>query len=770
MPLRWPEPVAFEPAGAFAAAHPAALARMSGWTTHVTGPVDERPDVGHRGSLGTGNGTVFGFVGLADPVNTLHSLVGPTYERRDRFFGDYAIRLAPADAAVSPQFDEEWATRSLSSPALLTRGRLGALELDTIDFAPESELPAVRSCFIRVITVRNTGQSASEPCEIRVVPTNDVSSPRAGVLLETTDSRSLTTAFVGVAAESDGGDLRLPLDAIPAGGEQQAVLSHCTAEGTTDSIIPVLEAGALLDATTASYQAWESELVQLELPDRMVADFVDGMKLTLKTQTTVDGATCPMSQYTRTWARDNIGPTLALLSLGAHDDVRAMMDYIYAAVLLGSDLANSYDADLPIDDLPPAPDWDAMPALSGKVAAETPSYMVWMYGAHQLHSGRITRAEERFGFLRRCLLAQGFSPEGLLPFTGDETYRGAMNITFGLGIEFGHADKSWSANSSLLWLGAAHHFMRLAESLGRTADAEHARERYAEVEAGLLTHFRLADGCVSSHVDRTSGAAWPAPYEDVALKTTWAGWLEADAPLARDINGCHFARLRSGPGQLQSFLQEDASTSLLIEADAVFTGMLPGYALSALTDAGHAEASAAVNVLGASISTTGNLQEYNIILGGERSGLTIVYDAQGVIGDYTTKYRPWEGGIDAHALLHYLLGFRPDAPNRSLSLRPHLPEGWPAMGFRNLRIGEDRFDVNVSRTDGGHEVRVQSRAVDPYQVTLRWDAPIGSPAVVVMDGERLSDAELERFEHFGLQSVQTSPQSLPAGQAVVFEL
>ena len=45
------------------------------------------------------------------------------------------------------------------------------------------------------------------------------------------------------------------------------------------------------------------------------------LKLTLKVQTAVSGANCPMSEYTRIWLRDTIGPVRAWLQLGAHEDV-----------------------------------------------------------------------------------------------------------------------------------------------------------------------------------------------------------------------------------------------------------------------------------------------------------------------------------------------------------------------------------------------------------------------------------------------------------------
>ncbi len=62
-PIAWPAPGDFVPGGSLAEQHPSALGRMSGWVTHIEGPLDERPDVGHRGAFGTGNGHVFGLIG-----------------------------------------------------------------------------------------------------------------------------------------------------------------------------------------------------------------------------------------------------------------------------------------------------------------------------------------------------------------------------------------------------------------------------------------------------------------------------------------------------------------------------------------------------------------------------------------------------------------------------------------------------------------------------------------------------------------------------------
>ncbi|MBW2529091.1 MAG: hypothetical protein JRI23_33245 [Deltaproteobacteria bacterium] len=126
--------------------------------------------------------------------------------------------------------------------------------------------------------------------------------------------------------------------------------------------------------------------------------------------------------------------------------------------------------------------------------------------------------------------------------------------------------------------------------------------------------------------------------------------------------------------------------------------------------------------------------------------------------------------VSAAALLEYLLGFVPDAPTDSFELRPHLPTGWPKMAFRGLRVGEDRFDVEVERLERGHAVRVRSMASRPYRVVLRWDAPLGAPLAVVVDGEQVSEDDLAHFEHFEQQSVRTAPELLRAGGTLSFEM
>jgi hypothetical protein len=762
----WKQPDAPVLGDSFYAAHPAVFGRMSRHVTHVKG--DPRPDAGHRGSFGTGNGRVFAFVGLDYPLNTLHTLVGPTYEKKkERFFGDYRVFLRDAGGDDLPGFDEEWAARSLLAPILVTRGIRGDFELDTIDFAPVSDDRALSACFLRILAARNRGSSPSPAVEIAVAAHNAVSSPEAGVLLEVAEVRSLTTRFAEEGAEVRKNRLVLPLGSLAASEERIRVLSHCASEADSPTAYRLpstaADVGALLDAAAARYAQWESRLVQFDLPDPMVADFLDGMKMTLRVQTAETGASCPMSEYTRTWTRDNIGPMLAWLDLGAFEDAATMMDYIFGATVIEGDLQNSYDADLDLSALPAEPDWVSMPGMTGKTAAEGPSYNVITYGRHYRHTGDASRAGARFGFLWRCLFGQGFGDHKLLPYSGDETYRAAMNAAFGLPLEFPHHEKSFSVNSSLLWLGAAGEFQRLAKALGRDNDAELARIASVEVQVGMMDHFLLQDGCLSAFVDRETMEAWPEPYEDEALQVTWSGWKDGDDELARSSLGCLIDRLRREPGVLMSKLDPEYTDWFNNAKKGVFTGMLPGYTLSALSEIGHPEAEAAFNFAGKSLDTSGNLPEYMIY--DDLSGLTIIYDPAGGLGDYTAKFRPWEGGIVFDAVFKYLTGFAPDAAAKTISLRPHLPNGWPDAAYGNLRVGDDRFDLRVTRTGAStFEVTIDSRAAEGYTISLRWDAPADAKPAFEIDGAAVAEKDVTRRAHFGAASAETS-FALPAGSA-----
>lgn len=701
--------------GKFYDEHADIFSRISHWFTHVKGP--DRPDTGHLGAFGIGNGTIFGIMGMTYPLNTLHEMIGPVYKKGDGFFGDYWLNILDK-AGNKVRFDEEWAMRSMYAPVVITRAETTDWRMDTVDFAPWVQ-GDMRRCIIRVVLITNLGKGPSNPVVLNVHAFNRTWPQDDGTLLGKKGTRRVITGFQGIKGRTDKRNLSMDVPVLQAGQTQKFVLFHCTGEGEVKPP-PQFDAGRLLDLTGQAFQAWDTGLLQVDLPDPMVKDFIDGMKQTLKVQTTQAGANCPMSEYTGVWARDSIGPILAWLDLGAFDDATRLLDYIYYGILHGGGLGNSYPADLDISQAVTPIDWDKQPALSGRTGAETPSYMVIEYGILHRFTGLTQRISDRWGFLKYCLLKQEFGSDNLLPFTGDETFRPAMDAAFGLDLSYSHAENSWSANSSFLWLGAERMFEDMANAIGQTADKQATADLAVSVQAGAIKHYLLPDNCFAAYEDKATGKPSP-PFEDVALKTVWAGWLNGNDDMAQKALSCLVKRLEVEPGILQSPLDPQYRNfhNLKIEK-GLYTGMLPGYTLSVMAQTGYGHAQDAFNAFRLSISTSGNLDEAMIF--DDHSGLTLVYDQAGALGDYTAKFRPWEGGITLDAVLSYLVGFVPDAGDSIIRIRPHLPNHWGYAKYLGLRMGDGLFDLEIQQlTNDRISMNITSHAKFQTGLVLRWD-------------------------------------------------
>lgn len=712
---------------------PSVFSRISRFVTRVDGltPVDPS----FLGGAGVGNGLVFAMFGYGNPLNSMHSFAGPGYDLGDEFFGDYSVGLAVGGANETAAFDRQVVAITPDAPIVVSIGSVGQFELHLVSFAPwfdgavtsGSDSHVLRHCIMRVAEVRNLGQASV--AVVRVRAHGKVTSPQAGRMLEEDDGRVLVTQAAGVTAQVDGSVMSIDLGEVAQGASRSFVVTHCAFPSGQEMDLPSFDAVDLMGSTATAYRKWESDLVDVETPDPMVNDFIDGMKLTLKLQTSDGGATCPMSEYTRTWARDNMGPVLAMLALGGFADVEAYLDYVYYAILKEGDLKNSYPANLEIDwDGVTVPDWDSMPPLGegsvGKkrVSAETPSYMVLMYGLHNRFTGKTDRIIERLGLLRRCLFAQGFGENDMLPFTGDETFRAAMNAALGLQLEEDHEVLNWSGNSSALWLGAAREYQRFMGQAGLNDESSMAAERFDVVEQATVAAFTRPDKCFAALVTKDD-MTMSLPFEDVSLQVTWSGWKDGDDQYARDVFACMYETAMTVPGEICSKLDTMYGGVFRDAWDGVYTGMMPGYTLHSMTVVGHPDAYAAFNMVRNSLDTLGNVQEYLIL--DDHSGLTLMYNDDGrtTPSDYTAKYRPWEGGIVLDAVMQFLFGFEPDANTRRIDLRPHLPNNWPRMSAKGLRAADDRFDVSVSKSGNVSRVMVQSRADKDWTVSLRWDDP-----------------------------------------------
>ena len=781
-PALWPERDPVQLDGPFYERHPE-LGPWSRWRMHL----DHRSRTPstlywrERGAFALGNGLVFGMTGLARPASTIHGMAGPTYEKGEGFFGDLALGLSGPGEAAWDDFEEEWVLTSLGAPVLVWRGRRGQLEIDAVDLVPwaPDDIPAdsvLRRTWLRTILVRNNGSDPVSGLTLEVRSNRGAPRGEDGMLFELRDDRWLATFFDRNGAVAEGSRLSLALPEIAAGGEERLFLAH-VAGGPRDSpeqgrnLIRTQSTDHLIEQSAETMAAWWSGLTALTTPDPVVNDLVRNLALGLRVQLSSGGATTQMSQYTGTWTRDNVGPLLGLLAIGAHDDAARLLTYYWRAVLDAGGLRNRYPADLDLSGPPPAePDWASLPRGTGRTAGEAPSYLPLMYGRYAAWTGDIELAAAHMGMLRYALDSQQLSPEGLLPWSGDETFRAAMNAAMGLELEYPHHDVTWSPNSSLLFVAGARALAGLAAALDDEALATELAASAERVEQAALAHLRLDDGCWAAYVFREDATPSPGPFEDAALKEIWAGARPGDDPEAAARLACLLKRAGAGPGIIQSPLHPRYLNFPLFPfvEEGVFTGMLPGYTLAALTRAGHPEAEAAFNELRRAVDLAGLPAEYMVF--DDHLPLQIIYNPEGsALVDYTARYRSWEGGIILDALMGYLVGPTPGDPGTdALELRPHLPNHWPGWSARGLRFAGAWLDVTLTRLSREElELRVGSRADRPFSLRVRWDHRAAVTPAITADGVPVDESALVRRAHFGAASVELGPRDLPAGGELV---
>lgn len=719
-------------------------------------PGASRPDPSHLGDFGIGNGRVFAEQGLAFPLNTLHGMAGPTYSRRDRFYGDLSLFLGDEEGTPG-DFEEEWIAMSRFAPATISAGRAGSLLMVVVDLAP---LPApdevarpVHSALWRRVAVSNEGHAPS-PAATLVVKTALKQRLEDDALIETrSDGRRVVFFLEPKVLTRDDRRLVLPVPSLSPGGVFETDLVVATAP--PDALVSEVRAGlagedldSLFAETAATYQAFEATTANIRTPDPVVNDFFQVLLRTLFVQISAQGASSPMSRYTMTWTRDLSGVVRPLTLLGATDHARRILDYYYAAAARAGGIRNAYDADLELNLEDPAPvDWAALPAMSGRTAAEGPSHLPLMFWWVWMATGDTSWVSSRISFLRHSLFKQQWSLEYLQPFSGDETFRAAMNIAFGLAIEYPHDTASWSLVSSALLAAAAESLADIENACENPIEAQNAKEVSARAFEVALTRFRLEDGCLAAFIHRSDGALSP-PFEDTALMGPWAGRPWSSPDIAGQVIECLVRRLQVAPGVFRSPLNPSyrGFAGLPIH-EGVYTGMLPGYTLRVLTEAGHPEAEAAFNHLRRVLSFSGNMAEY--MVSDDDSALQFLYDPLGGVGDVTARFRPWEGGIVLDAAFFYLTGFEPDAPRGRARLRPHLPNGWTEVTVSPLAVGETRFSLRVQRVSSDFVVEVLHLSGPDIALTLVFDAPSPEVPAIVLNKKPLGSQDIRAETRFG---------------------
>ncbi|MCC6214623.1 MAG: hypothetical protein IT376_07125 [Polyangiaceae bacterium] len=651
------------------------------------------------GAFAVGNGSVFGLIGLDDPVSTLTNGLGPGYQRAGSFFGDAWFELVESGAALAP--DEQAAQRPRGTLVARTLARSGTLALLTTDVAVPGQ-----DVILRHVTVRNDGPAPRSVLVrvrlARAASETEPAEPRG--LVQRRGARTLLIHCDEPFTTPDASRLELTPPELAPAAEWSTTCAWSFATGAE----PASEIPSLADALERSRAASLASLdraVALELPDPKPADLYEGALLTLLAQTAPSGLVSQLHRYTSGWLRDAEGAVRLQLSAGLHEEARGVLDATYGALGAIGRISNSFPLDVDpaafVEPADPRAFWQGVPFMEGRGRAEATSYPPLLAARYVRASGDTAWLDPgRLAFLEACLVRQEVDAAGLLPFSGDETYHIPMGAAVN-GIPSSIAAFGSSAASSFLLAAAAERLAALGAgpevaALGQRVRAA-AEERYWNEELGFWEPLAFFD---------PEKDAYLLPYEDVSLGPLWHGFASPDDE-----------RARRNLDRVIAELVEDDATAASPRGVGV-TGMVPGYLLQNLSAAGRPEAEAAFHALDRVATPSGHFEELHAF---DHSVLDLGHEPDGSGSDASARYRSWETGDVAHALLAYLAGFEPDVPGARLTIAPRLPSGWGAVRVRRLRFGDRRFDLEVDAFEEGWRIVLSGPSGLTATVSLRLD-------------------------------------------------
>ncbi|MGZ8391795.1 MAG: alpha-L-rhamnosidase-related protein, partial [Gemmatimonadales bacterium] len=77
--------------------------------------------------------------------------------------------------------------------------------------------------------------------------------------------------------------------------------------------------------------------------------------------------------------------------------------------------------------------------------------------------------------------------------------------------------------------------------------------------------------------------------------------------------------------------------------------------------------------------------------------------------DYGCFVQAWTMYGIVVPLVEHVFGVEPDAPNKTVVFRPHLPTGWEDMSIKDLPVGANLISFERARTDKGIEYRIEGK-------------------------------------------------------------
>ncbi len=662
------------------------------WQQEVDLTGQQWPDYSDLGVFPIGSGRVFAHEGTVYPLGTLTNVIGPTYQK-DGFLGDIVPLVYLGNEVVA------WSTqrvRWVKPGGIVNTESLSVdgLRLTTYDFSPP-QLPIL----CRIMIVSNEGQQAQRGVELALAfgamggePTDNGIRVRRG-------DRVMEGGFLGSRTRIERGRPNIPLpDSLTTEtkpglmgentpvlrcelgtfqpGDSVAKLAYLVvskADDQDDDLFSLVRerSFALVDDNHEYWRCYNERTVTVDTPEQPeVGELLTISKYLCAVQQAEAGGYSPMDGYTYTWIRDSNGPVRYLSAVGDFESVRRHLEYHFRGCATKGKIGNNLPLDLDVEQIPEI-DWSQAPVEP----AESSSFVILQHYWYYRQSGDLQLIRKHWPMLCRCLLGQAVDERGLLPFHGDETYRFPGYLFFERGQDVGlYVNlETRSADSAFEYVVAAEALAEMAEELGKAEEAVDYRRRADKVRRATEKYYwQQARGYYAPAMSDLSDQVQPGPFAPINLRPLWIGYAHATEQQRRNV-------LNS----LKYLWQPDATPKTTPGFEPYVT-MIPGYALYALASIGHPAAEVALSGVLTAAEKSGGFAEMN-----EADNRP----SDEVWGQH--RIRPWEGGINAEAILHYLTGMEVDAASGRVFLRPQMPRGWHEMTISNLPVGEARLRLEV---------------------------------------------------------------------------
>jgi hypothetical protein len=100
------------------------------------------------------------------------------------------------------------------------------------------------------------------------------------------------------------------------------------------------------------------------------------------------------------------------------------------------------------------------------------------------------------------------------------------------------------------------------------------------------------------------------------------------------------------------------------------------------------------------------------------------------------------------ALVSGMLGLHIDAPNRALSVEPHVPASWDGMTVNSIRAGRDRIRIEIRKEPGRYALTLRREGNGPALfVRLAPGLPLGARVARVRVNDRDAPIQVEETAH-----------------------